>query len=127
MRGGYTTSNWNTPYPVTQTTTLNAQGLGRVINIVSGQPVIEGLRLINGDATGLGGTWGDDGGGINVYGGASPTIRNCTITNNTANRGGGIFFAQGNATLEGNTIISNTAGLYGGGVLALYAGSHAHR
>ena len=119
LRGGYTTSNWNTPYPLTQTTTLNAQNLGRVIYIASGQPVLEGLRVINGNATGLGGVWGDDGGGIYVNSSAAPTIRNCTITNNTANRGGGIFLAQSGAILEGNTIVSNTAGLYGGGVLAL--------
>ncbi len=119
LRGGFTPSNWNTPYPLTQTTTLNAQNLGRVIYIASGQPVLEGLRVINGNATGLGGVWGDDGGGIYVYYGAAPTIRNCTVANNTASRGGGIFFAQSGATLDGNTIISNTAGLYGGGVLAL--------
>jgi hypothetical protein len=121
LRGGFTASNWNTPYPLTQTTTLNAQNLGRVIYIASGQPVLEGLRLINGNATGLGGAWGDGGGGVYVSKGASPTIRNCTIANSTAYHGGGVFLTQNSATLEGNTIISNTAGLYGGGVLSLYS------
>jgi M6 family metalloprotease-like protein len=126
LRGGYTPSNWNTPYPLTQTTTLDAQNARRVIYIASGQPVVEGLRLINGNATGLGGAWGDGGGGIYVNSGASPTIRNCIIANSTAYHGGGIFLTQNNATLEGNIIISNTASLYGGGAISLYADGNTY-
>jgi hypothetical protein len=126
LRGGFTTANWNVPYPLTQTTTLDAQNARRVIYIASGQPVVEGLRLINGNATGLGGAWGDGGGGIYVSNGASPTIRNCTIANSTAYHGGGIFLTQNNATLEGNIIISNTAGLYGGGAISLYADGNTY-
>jgi M6 family metalloprotease-like protein len=126
LRGGFTTANWNVPYPLTQTTTLDAQNARRVIYIASGQSVIEGLRLINGNATGLGGAWGDGGGGIYVSNGASPTIRNCIIANSTAYHGGGIFLTQNNATLEGNIIISNTAGLYGGGAISLYADGNTY-
>lgn len=126
LRGGYTSANWNMPYPLTQTTTLDAQNARRVIYIASGQPVIEGLRLINGNATGLGGAWGDGGGGIYVSSGASPVIRNCTIANSTAYHGGGIFLVQNSATLEGNTIISNTASLYGGGAISLYADGNTY-
>jgi hypothetical protein len=97
-----------------------------VVYVASGQPVIEGLRLINGNATGLGGAWGDGGGGIYVNSGASPTIRNCTIANSTAYHGGGLFLVQNSATLEGNTIISNTAGLYGGGAISLYADGNTY-
>ncbi|CAG0935431.1 hypothetical protein TFLX_04271 [Thermoflexales bacterium] len=126
LRGGYTTANWHTAYPLTQTTTLDAQNARRVVYVASGQPVIEGLRLINGNATGLGGAWGDGGGGIYVNSGASPTIRNCTIANSTAYHGGGLFLVQNSATLEGNTIISNTAGLYGGGAISLYADGNTY-
>jgi M6 family metalloprotease-like protein len=121
LLGGYSTSNWDTAYPLTQTTTLDAQGQGRVIYIASGQPTLQGLRLVNGDATGLGGTWGDDGGGIYVHNGASPTIRNCIISNNSAQRGGGLFLAQSAGIVEANLIMSNTASQYGGGVLSLYS------
>jgi M6 family metalloprotease-like protein len=125
LLGGYSPSNWNTPYPVTQTTTLDAQGLGRVIYVDSGQPTLEGLRLTNGNATGLGGAWGDDGGGL--YGDyyTAPIIRNCTIVGNTAQRGGAIFLAQSDAVLEGNSILTNTASQYGGGILVLYADNAA--
>ncbi|HSD83149.1 MAG TPA: right-handed parallel beta-helix repeat-containing protein, partial [Anaerolineae bacterium] len=123
LRGGYTTSNWSTPYPVTQTTTLDAQNLGRGVTIDSGQPLLEGLRVINGNAAGLGGAWSgqDNGGGIYIDNGASATIRNCLVSNSQADMGGGIFLSQNSAILEGNTIISNSASVYGGGVLVLYA------
>ena len=32
LAGGYTTTNWTTAYPITQPTTLDAQGAGRVIS-----------------------------------------------------------------------------------------------
>jgi hypothetical protein len=41
-RGGYTTTNWTTPYPITQPTTLDAQGQGRVLYITGDiSPTIE--------------------------------------------------------------------------------------
>ena len=59
VRGGYTTTNWTTPYPLTQPTTLDAGGLGRAL-VVAGaiSPTIEGLGLTNGSAAGLGGGLG---------------------------------------------------------------------
>ncbi len=121
LLGGYTTSNWDVAYPLTQTTTLDAQGQGRVMTVDSGLPTIDGLRLTNGNATGLGGTWGDDGGGVYVDTGASPIIRNCIISGNSAQRGGGLFLAQSAGMVEANLIMSNTASQYGGGVLSLYS------
>ena len=45
IQGGYTTTNWTTPYPITQPTTLDAQGQGRVLYITGNiSPTIEGLR-----------------------------------------------------------------------------------
>jgi uncharacterized repeat protein (TIGR01451 family) len=110
IQGGYTTDDWATPDPQANPTTLDAQGLGSVINVSGGQPTIEGLRITGGDAGSLGG-----GGGVNVLN-ASVTLRNNWVFGNTALQGGGIYLrASENATLSGNTIESNTAG-YGGGL-----------
>ena len=119
IRGGYVPTNWLTSYPVTQTTTLDAQGKGRVFYVPS-TATIEGLRITGGNATRLGGAWGDAGGGIYAAFG-SPIIRQCTIVSNTAQRGGGVFLAQGYTTFTGNTVISNSATLGGGGLLAYYS------
>jgi len=58
IRGGYTTTNWNTSYPLTQPTTLDAVGQGRVLYITPSaiSPTIEGLNIKGGNATGLGGS-----------------------------------------------------------------------
>lgn len=121
LLGGYSPADWTTAYPLTQTTTLDAQGRGRAIYINSGQPTIAGLRLLNGSALGLGGADYDYGGGIFIGVGAAPVIRACTIVSSTAEMGGGVFLRQSAATLEGNTIISNTISDYGGGVFALFS------
>lgn len=145
IQGGYTTTNWMTSYPITQPTTLDAQGQGRVIFITgdpstsSGQaisPTIEGLRITGGDATGLGGRpWGDDaGGGVYVIS-ATATISNNQVFSNTGgigllptsfpSSGGGLYLRYSDATLMGNTVTSNTASFsgpttyYGGGGLYL--------
>ena len=70
IRGGYTTTNWTTPDPVANPTTLDARGLGRVL-VITGTitPTVEGLRITGGNARGLGGGpsgW-DAGGGVYVY------------------------------------------------------------
>jgi hypothetical protein len=126
IRGGYTTTNWTTPYPITQPTTLDAQGQGRVILIAgdpstsSGQaisPTIEGLHITGGDATGLGGggEWGpgDVGGGVHIIS-ATATISNNWVFSNTADRGGGLFLSSDSVTLSNNTVISNIADFGGG-------------
>jgi parallel beta-helix repeat protein len=120
IRGGYTTSNWTTPYPITQPTTLDAQGQGRVLYITGDiSPTVEGLRITGGDATGLGGTrWGNDAGGGMYIITATATISNSLFFSNTAYNGGGLFLYESATTLSGNTIMSNTA--EGGGGLFLY-------
>jgi hypothetical protein len=115
VQGGYTTTNWTTPDPVAHPTTLDAQGLGRVIYITDDiEPVIEGLHITGGDAEGQGGAGPDDGGGGIFVEGGTPTIRDCWIYGNTAQVGGGVLLG-GNATLTDNQIYENTAG-DGGGV-----------
>ena len=114
IRGGYTTTNWSMPYLITQPTTLDAQGQGRVLYITGDiSPTIEGLRITGGDADGM----GDAGGGVGIIS-ATATIRNSQVFSNTAGDGGGLMLAYSDATLSGNTIASNTAiyGGYGGGL-----------
>jgi len=118
IRGGYTTTNWTTPDPEANPTTLNAQGRGRVLYITGNiSPTIEGLCITNGDATGLGGGWSstDSGGGIYAIT-TTATIRDNQVFSNTANCGGGLFLLYSDATLSGNTIASNIANDWGGGL-----------
>ncbi len=127
IRGGYTTTNWMTPDPTANPTTLDAQGQGRVLYIIGDiSPMVDGLRITGGNATGLGGDpWGNDaGGGVYIYG-ATAIISNCVVYSNTAGTassgsGGGLFLHGSGATLSGNTVVSNTASTasyaYGGGL-----------
>ncbi len=118
IRGGYTTTNWTTPYPITQPTTLDARGQGRGM-VITGTitPSIEGLRITGGDATGLGGGpgGGDVGGGIYIYL-AEATITDTTVYSNTAPIGGGLYLNESDSTLNGNRILNNTASGNGGGI-----------
>jgi hypothetical protein len=119
IRGGYTTTNWFTPDPNANPTTLDAQGQGRVLYVTGNiSTVFEGLRLTGGDPTALEGQEGalvfeDAGGGIVVIT-ATATISNCQIFNNSASKGGGVFLDHSNADLVGNAITSNTAHYIGG-------------
>jgi hypothetical protein len=123
--GGYTTSNWTTPDPEANLTTLDAHRQGRVLYITGPiTPTIEGLRLTGGDATGMGGeptNPTDCGGGIYIYG-ALATIESNWVFSNTAETGGGIFVSdkgwslnKPGASLIANTVFSNTA-IRGGGI-----------
>ncbi len=130
IRGGYTTTNWATPYPLTQPTVLDAQGLGRVV-VISGSiaPTLEGFILTRGDAngqptgcaTGHGAPAGC-GGGIFINE-SSPLIVNNVITGNIATDtfgrtgyGGGLYLRSASgAVISGNVIISNVANLNGYG------------
>ena len=117
VRGGYTTIDWDTPDPAAHPTTLDAQGLGRVL-VINGTitpPTIEGLRITSGDATGLGGDpWGNDSGGGVYLRQAAGIISNCTIYSNTASAtgqgyGGGLYILESDAVLTDNTVLNNTA------------------
>ncbi len=147
IEGGYTTSDWTTPDPVANPTTLDAQGQGRGLYVDSNGVTIEGLRITGGDATVGGCTgppyapcWGggvmawstqftltnnvvvgnkaDAGGGVGAFGGA---VNGNIITGNTARMGGGVVVG-GITSLGGNIVVSNTAswpgpGGLGGGIL----------
>ena len=112
VRGGFTTTNWNTPYPDAQPTVLDGEGKDRVvyIYIAAGTditPTLEGLRLTNGavDTPSL----SDYGGGIYSVN-AHPVISACHIVANSADdRGAGVYIINsGYAALIGNTIERNS-------------------
>ncbi|MGD2146648.1 MAG: right-handed parallel beta-helix repeat-containing protein, partial [Anaerolineae bacterium] len=116
IRGGYTTTNWSTPYAITQPTTLDAQGRGRVVYVTgfSAHAGLMDLRITGGDGTGLGGSYlGDAAGGIYVTD-AATTISNCVIVANVGSTsgaayGGGVYARYSQATLTGNIVEGNTA------------------
>ncbi|RKY24164.1 MAG: hypothetical protein DRP79_08160, partial [Planctomycetota bacterium] len=112
LRGGYTVTNWADSDPDAHTTTLDAQGKGRVIYIANGagSPTVENLRIVGGDARDMNAEQNkgiQSGGGIYNYGG-SPTIRNNIIYNNQGHEGGGIYNNAGSPTIQNNTIYSNS-------------------
>jgi uncharacterized repeat protein (TIGR01451 family) len=113
LEGGYTTTNWTTSYPITQLTTLDAQGQGRVLFIAGDiSPTIQGLRIIGGNANGLGGIddyYGDTGGGAYVIT-ATAAISSNWILSNTADRGGGLALIGSNALVTANSIGANGGG-----------------
>ena len=122
IQGGYTTTNWTTPDPQANLTTLDAQRQGRVIYITGDiHPTIEGLRITGGDARGLGGVpWGwDTGGGVYVIT-ATAVISNNHVFSNTCSSpfslGGGMSLWSSAATISGNTFDFNTVGFGGGGL-----------
>ncbi len=122
IRGGYTLTNWARPYPITQSTILDAREQGRVL-YVSGDiaPTIEGLHFTGGSAYGYPGPGSKyRGGGVCIVT-ATATIRNCQVLSNVAWSGGGVLLWFSDAILDGNTIFSNTADGYGGGVCLLHS------
>jgi len=123
IQGGYTTSNWTTPNPKVNITTLDAQGQGRVFYIsVDGILTIAGLHITGGNAANQ--NHAEAGGGIyaQIQVQIAPldsTIADNTIYSNTAYNGGGVYLDQGAPfVLSGNTIVSNTAERAGGGMAA---------
>jgi hypothetical protein len=76
----------------------------------SGEAVTDGLTITGGSA--------GYGGGIYVYG-ASPAIRNCTVTGNVAQSGGGGMHIVSGAPLIESTVVSGNTSVAGwaGGVL----------
>jgi uncharacterized repeat protein (TIGR01451 family) len=92
---------------------VDANHLGRVFQVTAGRTAsIDGLTISNG----MGGR-----GGAILTGASSLTVSNCTLSGNTAARGGGIFndgFNSGGATLIviASNLRGNSASFYGGGI-----------
>lgn len=120
IRGGYTTTNWTTPDPVAHPTTLDAQGRGRVFYITGKiSPTIEGLRLVNGDATVFGKNYSSHTAGGSIFSiTATTTLCDNWIMQSRAFGGGGVYILSGVAEMSGNTISGNStgSGSFGGGV-----------
>ncbi len=115
LRGGYD-ATFITWAPSVYTTTLDAEGKGRVL-FVSGEitPTLSGFVFAGGDANGLGGdAAGDSGGGAYLMT-TTALLRDNVFTANRAYQGGAAFVTgnQGTQLLE-NTVYSNTAELGGG-------------
>jgi len=93
--------------------TVNAAKNGRAFNTsfapAGSKIVFRGLSIINGSVS--------DNGGAILVGDEAVTLRDCTLSGNTAGKmGGGIYVSGGSLTVRGCTISGNTAGSYGGGV-----------
>ncbi|HHS97030.1 MAG TPA: hypothetical protein ENK08_03900, partial [Chloroflexi bacterium] len=118
LRGGYTTSDWDTSDPDAHPTVLNGGGAGRVIAATTSgiDLTIENLEITNGQ------------GGIQICSdacGINATIRNCYIhDNSTSGEGGGIYAKLNSGytiRIENCRIVNNTAsGTYGGGGVFAY-------
>jgi hypothetical protein len=135
-------------------TTIDAQQGGSVFVFNTGEgskTIIQDL-VITGGVGSTGAIWSDlaSGGGICCWSNASPvitgctitgnsvnqgygggisctssaTIANCTISNNTALTGGGIFFTgqQVSPTITGCTVTGNTGNMRGGGIAIYQSG-----
>jgi uncharacterized repeat protein (TIGR01451 family) len=139
IRGGYTITNVfaDPPDPVANPTTVDAQGLGRVMYITSNtSAVVENISLTGGNTAGNGGGIYHDGdnlalnntivfnnvaslsgGGIYNDMGSTFTSWNSTVSDNSANaNGGGIFSTGGTFTSLDSTVSGNTAAAAGGGM-----------
>jgi hypothetical protein len=119
LRGGYLAPGFDDPPdPEANPTTLDAQDLGRVIYITGEiDVVIEGFRIINGDAEDLGGAGFGSDAGSGVYIGDATTkfSNNQIFGNNDSFRGCGLYVANSDTTLTNNVISTNTLCSWGGG------------
>jgi fibronectin-binding autotransporter adhesin len=110
--------------PDVHQTILDGEGARRVVSI-SGEiaPVLDGLTIQGGNATGLGGYGTSDAGGGVYIEGSTALIGHCTVRDSQAGpasttgngTGGGLVLIHSNARIENSLIISNTA-RWGGGV-----------
>jgi len=120
IQGGYTTTNWTTPDPEANPTTLDAEGQGRVFYITGDiSTTIEGLRITGGDANVFPNTeFGSNHGGGMFIISATMTIRDNCVYGNMATLGGGIaLLMSDSALLSDNTISTNISGFIGGGLV----------
>jgi hypothetical protein len=85
-------------------------------------PILEGLILQDGDASGLGGDpFGFDVGGAVYANNASPVITDCHILTSKAQFGGGLALYHGTPTLGNSVVLSNTGTRSGGGVFLYHS------
>jgi len=93
---------------------INANGIDRVLDIWD----LAKVTLVQVTLEG-GSVPGEDGGGIRLVGGTPHVaLERCTIRNNSADEGGGIY-AWGGASFKFSTISNNMAQSRGGGIFSL--------
>lgn len=81
----------------------------RIFHITAGKVTISGLTMGNGEEQSVGGgVWVDYAGGA--------TFNDCTITNNSAEAGGGMWVSDTDVTLNRCTVSLNGATVSGGGI-----------
>jgi uncharacterized repeat protein (TIGR01451 family) len=120
LQGGYATDEWTISDPDVNPTTLDAQAQGRGVYITGNvTPMLVGLHIYDGDASGLGGyqatpSGSDAGGGVYVVT-ATATISGCLISSGDARYGGGLYLYRSSSRLLGNTVNGNAASGSGGG------------
>lgn len=145
--GGYTTTNWLSADPQSNLTVLDAESKGRVLYITGNiSPTIAGLKIMRGNAAGLGGGQGNGpaGGGLYIITATVTLTNNVIVSNaasfsggglqllnsasqifddnfegNTSAYGGGLIAEFSPALISGNLILNNQGG-FGGGVALLY-------
>ena len=116
LRGGYTVTNWLTSDPVANPTTLDADGLGRVVVITDTVATVENLQITNADInTGGGGIFDDSGGGI-FAAASTATISNSLIYENFAAEGGGGLFNLNGVVLVYSSVFEYNSAPIGGGI-----------
>ncbi|MBN2355942.1 hypothetical protein JXO59_07500, partial [candidate division KSB1 bacterium] len=134
LQGGFTVTNWITPYPEDNKTILDAQAQGTVLHITGDiSPTIDNFYITGGDASEGGGiyvnqakvnitnnriysnTASEKGGGIYLYQ-CNGNLSGNVIVSNTSKNGGGIYLVKSPATLDKNEIVSNTAQIWAGGL-----------
>ncbi|MCF7864127.1 MAG: hypothetical protein K9L89_05000 [Kiritimatiellales bacterium] len=94
-------------YGTNSFTKIDCEGYDRAFCIDSGKPVVSGLLMENGHASGHGGA-------IYSYSDA-PLIRNCVFSGNTAlYDGGAVYLYGGSPAMENCTFLGNHAGDDGG-------------
>jgi hypothetical protein len=103
--GGYTPTTWIISYPVTQPSTLDALGSGRVLSIAVDATIVN-LTLQNGSTTGEGGA---------IHASNEITLDNVSVLSSTAVESGGGAYLAISATVTGSAFIGNHSGFSGGG------------
>ncbi len=106
LRGGYRNQDWDAFDPVAHPTILDAEGVGRVVTITGGSPILEGLHITGGQD--------EHGGGVYIAN-ASPTLSSLWVYSNTATQnGGGLYIWNAAPNLTNNVIADNQAPLGAG-------------
>lgn len=102
--------------PATSTILVGVDGLGSVVPIPAGGPVIARLSSLRVTGGNVSSTDINNGGGVFVRNPrAVVTIEDCALVGNTGSYGGGVSLHNGTLTIEGSDISYNTAA-HGGGI-----------